>query len=307
MHLGLFDDLRDQVRIDVVAFPQNTSYLRKVATKIAPSARFHWLLRSSLSSHSYDRIIVLDSALSRMTHAAYRELERHQPETHLLLINSLGAASIALRLAKPKISWFRPGNVHTFDPQDARTQGFHLTPPTYFSSQAVDAKTATLRDAYFVGGFKGGRTDTILGVLDRLTSSGASVRFDGATDAGERVALDPPPGLILNKSWIPYREVLRHSLDSRCLVEILQGGQHAQTIRYFEAVAYNRLLLTNNPAVTTLPFYDPETMRVFTTPEDIDVDWIRNAPLPNYQYNGEFSPINLPLLKEYVDAHDPRS
>lgn len=306
-HLGLFNDLHNQPRIDVVRFPQNTSFLRKAWTKVAPGTRFHWLTRSKLSAHSYSRIIVLDSALSRMTSEAHQKLLRHQPDTLLLLINSLNAASIALRLAKPKISWFPKERVYTFDPQDARAEGLHLIPPTYFSRQPVDPDKAKMsRDAYFVGGFKGGRSKMILDVFERLASSDAIVRFDCATDAGEGAAVDQHPGLNLHKGWIPYADVLKNSLESRCLVEILQNGQHAQTIRYFEAIAYNRLLLTNNPNVTTMPFYDPATMRVFKRPDDIDIDWLQNAPLPNYQYNGEFSPLQLPLLEEYVNVDEKR-
>lgn len=306
-HLGLFDDLLGQPRIDVAVFPQNTTFLRKVATKVAPSVRFHWLLREHLRSNRYDRIIVVDSALSRMTTTAFGELDRSQAEVHLLLINSLGAASIALRLARPKIAWFAPRNVHTFDPVDSKSQGFHLIPPTYFSSKEIAASPAPSTDAYFVGGLKGGRTNMILDVFARLSDAGANVRFDCATDAGESIAVAPTQaGFVLNDGWIPYTEVLRHTLDTRCLVEILQSGQHAQTIRYFEAVAYDRLLLTNNPYVETLPFYDPEKIRIFSSPDDIDVDWIRNAPLPSFGYRGEFSPLNLPLLQEYIDVRDQR-
>ena len=75
--------------------------------------------------------------------------------------------------------------------------------------------------------------------------------------------------------------------------DLLQPNQKMQTIRYFEAVVYNKKLLTNNPYIYDLPFYDSRYMKVFSRPEEIDVDWIRKKESIHYDYNNEFSPCNL--------------
>ena len=62
---------------------------------------------------------------------------------------------------------------------------------------------------------------------------------------------------------------------------------------HFEAVCMNKKLLTNNPYIVSFPFYNPKWMRIFSSLEDIDIEWIRNREKIDYGYNGEFSPVHL--------------
>ena len=66
-----------------------------------------------------------------------------------------------------------------------------------------------------------------------------------------------------------------------------------QSLRYFEAIVYNKKLLTNNPEVVELPYYDERYMRVFESIEDIDVDWVKAIEKIDYKYKGEFSPLGI--------------
>ena len=76
-------------------------------------------------------------------------------------------------------------------------------------------------------------------------------------------------------------------------MEILQKGQTGPTLRYFEAVCYNKKLLTNNPHIVNFPFYKPEWMKIYQKPEDIDINWLKEKEQIDYGYNGEFSPTKL--------------
>ena len=66
--------------------------------------------------------------------------------------------------------------------------------------------------------------------------------------------------------------------------------QYGPSLRYFEAVCYNKKLLTNNPCVVDLPYYDPRYIQVFNNPSDIDIDWLREDCTVDYGYKGDFSP-----------------
>ena len=101
------------------------------------------------------------------------------------------------------------------------------------------------------------------------------------------------PSFVLRDAWISYQEVLEKISESNCILEILQEKQKTQSIRYFEAVAYNKKLLTNNPNIFSLPFYDKRYMRYFESIQEIDFDWIRSKEVPNYNYQGEFSPKKM--------------
>lgn len=82
-------------------------------------------------------------------------------------------------------------------------------------------------------------------------------------------------------------------VKSNCILEVLATGQSGATLRYYEAVCYNKKLLTNNKNIVNLPFYNPEWMHVFENTEDIDWGWVKERVPVDYHYDGRFSPIHL--------------
>ena len=99
--------------------------------------------------------------------------------------------------------------------------------------------------------------------------------------------------------WKSYEEVLGGVLRSKVILEILQEGQSGPSLRYYEAVCYNKKLLSNNPNIVHFPYYDSRYMRYFSSPEDIDIAWITEDCDVDYHYKGDFSPVNmLDLIKK---------
>lgn len=98
---------------------------------------------------------------------------------------------------------------------------------------------------------------------------------------------------IYDDIWLPYEQVLRESLAANCILEIVRPEQLGLTLRAYEAVCYNRKLLTNNKAILDFEFYNPRFMQYFEKVEDIDWDWVKEETEVDYHYNGEFSPLRL--------------
>ena len=90
-------------------------------------------------------------------------------------------------------------------------------------------------------------------------------------------------------AWIPYSQYLEEMLASNCILEVLSQHTSESTLRYKEAVIYNKKLLTNNPNTAELPYYDPRWMRRFESPEDIDMEWVKAVEPVDYGYKGDFS------------------
>lgn len=93
--------------------------------------------------------------------------------------------------------------------------------------------------------------------------------------------------------YLNYDEVLLRELRSNCILEIVQKGQMALTLRPYEAVVYNKKLLTNNKTILEFKYYDPRFMRYFDSIEDIDWEWVRQDVDVDYHYAGDFSPLLL--------------
>lgn len=92
-----------------------------------------------------------------------------------------------------------------------------------------------------------------------------------------------------------YKEMLCRSKNAKCLLDINQkeafGGY---TSRFYEAIMYNRKLISDNPITKDSSFYNQNDVIYVTKPEDITDEYISNLDSTvNYHYNGEYSPLRM--------------
>ena len=110
----------------------------------------------------------------------------------------------------------------------------------------------------------------------------------------------PGSNIIYANQYIDRTEMLRKELESNCILEVLKGDAHSNTLRFWEAVMYNKKLYTNWAGAVDSPYYDPRYMRVFSNPEDIDLDFIKERIEVDYNYQGELSPLRYLELFEQL-------
>lgn len=103
----------------------------------------------------------------------------------------------------------------------------------------------------------------------------------------------PDSNIIYANRYIGRTEMLRKELESNCILEVLKGDAHSNTLRFWEAVMYNKKLYTNWAGALDSPYYDPRYMRVFNNPEDVDLDFIKERIEVDYKYQGELSPLRF--------------
>ena len=167
----------------------------------------------------------------------------------------------------------------SFDPEDAERYGFvHCPLPYSIIPQAkVWQKQVLNSDLFFMGKAKQ-RLDQILAVYETLTAAGLRCDFHIANTPSrlQRFANE-----IDYCNFLPYRECLRTALSSRCILELLQEpDHHGYTARTAEALVYGRKLLSNNLYLKAAPFYDPKQIHLFSRPEEIDPDFIKDEWQP---------------------------
>lgn len=157
-------------------------------------------------------------------------------------------------------------------------------------------------DVYFAGKAKD-RLSILLAIYKRITSFGLNCKFYlTGVPKDEQVCL---PGIEYSDSFMTYREMLYHTVNSKCVLEINQGGADGYTSRFLEAVMYNKKLITNNTFIKQSKFYSPESILCFNKLEEIEKDFIIDNRRIDYNYNGEFSPLRMiervdeELIKKY--------
>ena len=310
-HLGLFEELgtRDDVLLfesgkksvgKLGAFFRRVHFSHRLNQSIALPFKEIWYRLPPIDQYrdTLESVIIIDGALNSIPEAYLHRLKTKYPEIRffMYLINAIGAASRDIQWIKQYILRFPWDGIYTFDPEDAKKYHMKYLGFCYYSKHKIKQETKKTEDceAFFIGGLKGGRSDEIVSVFNYLSDHGVKCHFN--LQLFDKPVQTGKEGLTsIGYGWLPYEEVLRGVDHSDCIVEILQHGQSGPSLRYFEAVCYNKRLLTNNPHIVNFPYYNPEYMRVFHSPEDIDIDWLKGASASPVQYNyqGEFSPNTL--------------
>ena len=105
-------------------------------------------------------------------------------------------------------------------------------------------------------------------------------------------------GITYMKKGFSYHDYLTEEVNSNCLLEVIKGDTDSETLRCWEAVYYNKKLLTNWKGIFDFKYYNPKYMKYFEKPSDIDADFILKKEKVDYCYEGDNSPRELIALIE---------
>lgn len=185
--------------------------------------------------------------------------------------------------------------VYTVDMDDAVKYNMILWPTPYSVNEKYKY-IKTNKDLYFCA-----VTKDRLKIIEALIKSAKNESVDVDMDI-VRTPFDKADLLCNYKknitvyppnTYMDYDYVLKKSLQAECILEIVQNNQKALTLRPYEAIAYNRKLLTNNKTILESPYYNSQNMQYFENVKDIDWDWVKEKKTVEYQYKNEYSPTYL--------------
>ena len=183
--------------------------------------------------------------------------------------------------------------VFTVDPNDAQRYGYSLcyTPYSIVNSDRVRTDSNENIPIYFCGR-NAGRIYKLYKIWEEAKKRGISVTYDLAASAGFKDFFEGDASIRFNKH-LPYSEMLKVLPAVQCILDIPQEGQTALTLRPYEAVVYNKKLLTNSKSIKSFKYYDSRYMQCFEKIEDIDWEWVVSDINVDYGYQGDFSPYRL--------------
>ena len=208
----------------------------------------------------------------------------------LIILDTIGLDSptsrITSKIFKDKI-W---DYVFTYDKDDSQKYDLIYLDEHYYSIPNIKNKNKKLKDAYYAGALKPGRTSELAELFSVLKANNLNVEFDITEKDGRKIDFYDKK-FNIHKRSISYKKVLKNTISSNCIIEFLQKNQYSPSLRYYEAVVFNKKLLTNNKNVKQLQFYDEKYMRFFENIQDIDFEWVKRREHIDYGYNNEFSPI----------------
>lgn len=160
----------------------------------------------------------------------------------------------------------------TYDFGEAKTYGLrHFDTLGYGAIMDTDKKDSFVQDVYFLGYAKD-RLEEIYAAYKAFSEKGFRCKFIicGVPKAKQWNA----PGLIYSTP-ITYKENIQNVIRSKCILELIQGGSNAPTLRVMEALVYKRKLITNNAELLRQPYYDQNNMQVITKPDEKCFEFLR--------------------------------
>ncbi|MDD4781942.1 MAG: hypothetical protein PHT02_15255 [Tissierellia bacterium] len=178
--------------------------------------------------------------------------------------------------------------VLSYDKGDAEKYGF-IYHPTVFSNYIVEKDyNIPESDVYFIGTAKD-RLELILDVFFQLKHEGLSCDFYlSGVPADKQIKED---GLnYINK--MSYIENLKHIVRTKCILEIVQGKAKGSTLRAWEAIIYDKKLLTNNISIVDDYYYNSNYVSILNE-KDIDFCFLKQNNSYINPYKSQITPDNL--------------
>lgn len=186
--------------------------------------------------------------------------------------------------------------VFTVDKTDSKMRNWKFWPTPYCKIMECDTET---NDIYFCGATKK-RNKLLVEIYKYFERYNIKCKWDVFYIKKNEDYLNELQQVIDVKSikhMKAYEDTISEMTKASCILELITEGQSATyTLRAYEAVLYNKKLLTNNKNIFEFPYYDSRYMKYFEKKEDIDMEWLKNKEPVEYNYKGEYSPERL--LKE---------
>ncbi|WP_149427886.1 hypothetical protein [Exiguobacterium acetylicum] len=183
--------------------------------------------------------------------------------------------------------------VLSYNQKDVNFYGLKYSPIYY--SKVSEEKISKLNiypksDVVFIGAARN-RIKEIEDSFKLFKSAGVSCFFYVVINEG--TITEEIEGIVYSKEIMPFNEYLSRTFSAKCILEILDSNTEGSTLRFWEAIMYNKKLITNYPHAYKNQFYDPEFIQYFKEINSIDTDFIKKNTIPDYKYNNQNSPIKF--------------
>lgn len=246
-----------------------------------------------------DTVLLLNNAISWSSlwnSGMIDELRRKDCRVALLMVDSMclfqDDSLDRIREAISKVDL-----IYTFDVEDAKQNCWKHTYSYY--SHKDDIQPVGEKSDVFCVLWNGGRLKKLVDVYDALDGAGIKCSFFIHGVNEEDQIKYKRNGIVFNH-FISYEEMLGRVAQTNVILELMRevqfGSQRGNTLREFEAVVYQKRLLTDYPLIESFPFYNENHIQRFSGIEDvrrIDPSFFTSEAPADYGYHDEFSPRKL--------------
>lgn len=147
-----------------------------------------------------------------------------------------------------------------FDPKDARYPNVLPITNFYTNSFDVDHSTAHESDLYYLGSYIKKRAPRVEEIITTLQGCGLAVRYHIHRSRNRKSRFKRLETSPVN---LTYHENLRFAFNSKMLLDVPTVQHNGLSFRVFEAIGFNKKLITTNRDVKHYDFYHPSNILVW--------------------------------------------
>lgn len=245
---------------------------------------FKLKLDATLKQENRDSVFVFSNISVRFVPiSVLKQLKQNHSKLVLYFIDSISNVNSKEAFKYVKLKLF--DIVYTFDKDDALKYNMtHFY--TMFSRKFLPfTQENIMYDAIYIGSDKG-RYKMLSQFKRKCAHSNIYVNMLNVTK--EQLEMSS----FQSNISIPYKDSLELVIKSNCIIDlVLDPEQSGLSLRTYEAIAFNKKLITNNKSIKDFPFYNSKYMFYFEKIDDIDEDFIKERIKVDYGYNDEYSPL----------------
>lgn len=249
--------------------------------------RYYRLTQYDFNEYDENDIVLFNSALMHYYSAGYLRRMRKRIKNAKFILYIIDpmpeeAGGVWGRITQMQGEFDK---ILTAHPYNTKHYGFQYLPYIYTPPALVTVKQEP-KDLFFCGTIDDQRYDMIKHFLEICRQK--DVSYEAHLFKAEKYEKIEDKDVYYG--LIDYDENVSKALYCNCILEIVRENFVGFTQRYYEAVVFNKKLLTNNPNIKELEYYDERFIQYFETIDGIDWDWVKEVCEVDYGYQGDFSP-----------------
>lgn len=201
-----------------------------------------------------------------------------------------------------------------FDVKDLSIGGTLPITNFYFNHFKIENKSKTENQAFFIGSYFEPRNQILKDISQRLLDMQVKTDISIFSEHEHEIEKIQNLGFCHLDTTISYEDNLRKTISSEILIDVHINAHKGLSFRIFEALGYDKKIITTNSIVKLYDFYDENNIFVWENNNMGNLEYFLNAPYKKvakeikekYAFENwihyvlddeEYYPINLP--KEY--------
>lgn len=167
-------------------------------------------------------------------------------------------------------------HIASFDKDDCRKYGFINYPQCVPYLRAYESSEKSNWDIFFIGRDKS-RLSMLMKLKEKFTNQELKCKFIIFPQDGKEYS-PLESNNIYKGVMLSYEEVIRHDLQSKAILDIVQEGQGGLTWRPIESIFYKKKLITNYQDIINYDLYTKDNVFILGKDDLDDLKKFVNSP-----------------------------